>query len=220
LICTLHNCYYCYIAEGALQKVVGRRLTDRYVFLFDGLIILTKQNKSRISVTGPVGDYKLKEKYHVRLLDITDRDDTDGEWWYLCGFCFALIESFCRWLCLCVPFRVSLTEHHHCWGTAYSHSNVFSTLFCVKYFSPEPRNPNELILCHMDLCVLWRWYDLVRDVSDIIDMPLQDCQSCLINDTVQHLIPLVGPSWYLTNVVCLVLGTGLLIISAIRPNIN
>jgi len=66
------------IAEGALQKVVGRRLTDRYVFLFDGLIVLTKQNKSRISVTGPVGDYKLKEKYHVRLLDITDRDDTDG----------------------------------------------------------------------------------------------------------------------------------------------
>lgn len=57
---------------------MGRRLTDRYVFLFDGLMILTKQNKSRISVTGPVGDYKLKEKYHVRLLDITDRDDTDG----------------------------------------------------------------------------------------------------------------------------------------------
>jgi len=70
----VNNC----IAEGALQKVIGRRLTDRYVFLFDGLIILTKQNKSRISVTGPVGDYKLKEKYHVRLLDITDRDDTDG----------------------------------------------------------------------------------------------------------------------------------------------
>ena len=68
----------CRVAEGSLQKVVGRRLTDRYVFLFDGLIILTKQNKSRISVTGPVGDYKLKEKYHVRLLDITDRDDTDG----------------------------------------------------------------------------------------------------------------------------------------------
>jgi len=67
----------CYVTEGALQKAVGRRLTDRYVFLFDGLIILTKQ-KSRISVTGPVGDYKLKEKYHVRLLDITDRDDTDG----------------------------------------------------------------------------------------------------------------------------------------------
>jgi len=70
----------CYLTEGALQKVVGRRLTDRHVFLFDGLMILTKQNKSRISVTGPVGDYKLKEKYNVRLVDITDRDDTDGVW--------------------------------------------------------------------------------------------------------------------------------------------
>jgi len=68
-----------FVTEGGLQKVVGRRQTDRYVFLFDGLIILTKQNKSRISVTGPVGEYKLKEKYHVRLLDIIDRDDTDGE---------------------------------------------------------------------------------------------------------------------------------------------
>ena len=69
---------FCCITEGGLQKVVGRRQTERYVFLFDGLIILTKQNKSRISVTGPVSEYKLKEKYHVRLLDITDRDDTDG----------------------------------------------------------------------------------------------------------------------------------------------
>jgi len=75
--------WLCYTVEGALQKVIGRRLTDRYVFLFDGLIIFTKQNKSRISVTGPVGDYKLKEKYHVRLLDITDRDDTDGKWFHV-----------------------------------------------------------------------------------------------------------------------------------------
>lgn len=78
------------MTEGALQKVVGRRLTDRHVFLFDGLIILTKQNKSRISVTGPVGDYKLKEKYHVRLLDITDRDDTDG----MCSVQIVVFEKY------------------------------------------------------------------------------------------------------------------------------
>jgi len=88
-LCSLNSCSIVwwlidrYIAEGALQKVVGRRLTDRYVFLFDGLIILTKQNKSRISVTGPGCDYKLKEKYHVRLLDITDRDDTEGNFFML-----------------------------------------------------------------------------------------------------------------------------------------
>jgi len=58
--------------------MIGKRMTDRYVFLFDGLIILTKQNVKRSSVTGPVGDYKLKEKFYIRKIDISDREDTDG----------------------------------------------------------------------------------------------------------------------------------------------
>lgn len=66
-----------YIMEGSLQKMIGKRMTDRYVFLFDGLIILTKQNVKRSSVTGPVGDYKLKEKFYIRKIDIIDREDTD-----------------------------------------------------------------------------------------------------------------------------------------------
>ena len=53
-------------------------MTERYVFLFDGLIILTKQNTKRSSVTGPVGDYKLKEKFQMRKVDIIDKEDTDG----------------------------------------------------------------------------------------------------------------------------------------------
>ena len=53
-------------------------MTERYVFLFDGLIILTKQNTKRSSVTGPVGDYKLKEKFQMRKVDIIDKDDTEG----------------------------------------------------------------------------------------------------------------------------------------------
>ncbi len=48
------------------------------MFLFDGLIILTKQNTKRSSVTGPVGDYKLKEKYAMSKVDIQDKEDTDG----------------------------------------------------------------------------------------------------------------------------------------------
>lgn len=55
-------------------------MTERYVFLFDGLIILTKQNTKRSSVTGPVGDYKLKEKFQMRKVDINDKDDTEGEY--------------------------------------------------------------------------------------------------------------------------------------------
>ena len=63
--------------EGVLTKYVGKKPTERYVFLFDGLIILTKQNMKRSSVTGPVGDYKLKEKFMFRRLDvIIDKDDS------------------------------------------------------------------------------------------------------------------------------------------------
>jgi hypothetical protein len=75
-------------AEGALQKVVGRRFTDRYVFLFDGLLILTKQNLKRISVTGSMADYKLKEKYQIRKVDIIDREDAEGQCYSLLAFSF------------------------------------------------------------------------------------------------------------------------------------
>jgi hypothetical protein len=78
----ISKCLLCILfadAEGALQKVVGRRFTDRYVFLFDGLLILTKQNLKRISVTGSMADYKLKEKYQIRKVDIIDREDAEGQ---------------------------------------------------------------------------------------------------------------------------------------------
>lgn len=52
------------VSEGVLTKWVGKKPTERYVFLFDGLIVLTKQNLKRSSVTGPVGDYKLKVGFH------------------------------------------------------------------------------------------------------------------------------------------------------------
>jgi len=60
------------------MKYAGRRFAERYVFLFDGLIILTKQNTKRSSVTGPVGDYKLKEKFNIRKVDVADREDSEG----------------------------------------------------------------------------------------------------------------------------------------------
>ncbi|KAK2158014.1 hypothetical protein NP493_1829g00018 [Ridgeia piscesae] len=70
------SCNECVI-EGTLMKYAGRRFAERYVFLFDGLIILTKQNTKRSSVTGPVGDYKLKEKFNIRKVDVADREDSE-----------------------------------------------------------------------------------------------------------------------------------------------
>jgi son of sevenless len=73
--------------EGPLQKFAGRRYTDRYVFLFDGLIILTKQNLKRISVTGPSAEYKLKEKFQMRKVDIVDREDAEGTQHFVNFYC-------------------------------------------------------------------------------------------------------------------------------------
>ena len=81
------NYYYlsfcCIFSEGQLIKHTGKKQTERHVFLFDGLIILCKANLRRTSVTGPVGEYRLKEKFHMRKIEIFDRDDGDGKLWLI-----------------------------------------------------------------------------------------------------------------------------------------
>ena len=70
-----------YFTEDTLTKVgPGKKLSERKVFLFDGLVVLCKPNSRRGSVTGPVGgEFRMKEKFHIRRVEIHDREDTDGK---------------------------------------------------------------------------------------------------------------------------------------------
>ncbi|KAK3580871.1 hypothetical protein CHS0354_032932 [Potamilus streckersoni] len=66
-----------FIIDGVLNKHMKGKTTERHVFLFDSLIILCKPNMRRASVTGPQGEYKLKEKFYLRKVEIRDKDDTE-----------------------------------------------------------------------------------------------------------------------------------------------
>lgn len=67
-----------FIREDSLMKLVsGKRNTERKVFLFDGLLVLCKPNSRKVTVSGACFDYKLKEKFYMRKVDIIDRPDTD-----------------------------------------------------------------------------------------------------------------------------------------------
>lgn len=84
-----------FICEGLIGKVgAGKRLTERYAFLFDGLLLLCKPNSSghhghhghhrrSSAASGRDGgkdappEYRLKEKFFIRKVEILDREDTD-----------------------------------------------------------------------------------------------------------------------------------------------
>ena len=62
-------------------KIGRRNLPERYVFLFDQLIVLCKPNNPRRdSKAGPVAEYKLKEKFLIKKVEVVDREDTEGNW--------------------------------------------------------------------------------------------------------------------------------------------
>lgn len=56
----------------------GKRLTKRRVFLFDGLMILCKHNSRRVSSAhANHPEWRLKERFFLRKLEIIDHADTD-----------------------------------------------------------------------------------------------------------------------------------------------
>lgn len=70
-----------FIHEDTLQKLSsGKRITERKVYLFDGLLVLCKANTRRQTVSmGPTTtyDFRLKERFFMRKVEIIDRPDTD-----------------------------------------------------------------------------------------------------------------------------------------------
>ncbi|KAG4066062.1 hypothetical protein HA402_001309 [Bradysia odoriphaga] len=68
-----------FIRVDTLQLVSGKRITERKLYLFDGLLVLCKPANTRRPVT--VGttnyDFRLKEKFPMRRVEVIDRPDTD-----------------------------------------------------------------------------------------------------------------------------------------------
>lgn len=69
-----------FIREDTLMKLVGgKRNTERKVFLFDGLLVLCKANTKKQTVSGVTNnyDFRMKERFFMRKVDIIDRIDSD-----------------------------------------------------------------------------------------------------------------------------------------------
>ena len=68
-----------FICEGKLKVLDQRKkLSDRYVFLLDGMIIICKlmqQKRSSVSSYNPPHEYRLRDKHLIRTLDVIDRED-------------------------------------------------------------------------------------------------------------------------------------------------
>nr|XP_040574852.1 protein son of sevenless-like isoform X1 [Lepeophtheirus salmonis] len=66
------------VCEGKLKILDGRRkLTERYIFLCDGLIIICKHITKRTSISGSQPEYRFVKRYLIRRMDIYDREDDD-----------------------------------------------------------------------------------------------------------------------------------------------
>ncbi|XP_010775235.1 son of sevenless homolog 1-like [Notothenia coriiceps] len=61
-----------FIMEGTLTRVGAKH--ERHVFLFDGLMVCCKSNH------GSPAEYRLKEKFFMRKVQIHDKEDKEGEY--------------------------------------------------------------------------------------------------------------------------------------------
>ncbi|XP_059842402.1 son of sevenless homolog 1 isoform X1 [Hemitrygon akajei] len=65
-----------FIMEGTLTRVGAKH--ERHIFLFDGLMICCKSNHGQPRLPGgSCAEYRLKEKFFMRKVQINDKDDTN-----------------------------------------------------------------------------------------------------------------------------------------------
>ncbi|XP_030001561.1 son of sevenless homolog 1-like isoform X2 [Sphaeramia orbicularis] len=69
-----------FIMEGTLTRVGAKH--ERHIFLFDGLMICCKSNHGppRLPGASSTAEYRLKEKFFMRKVQINDKDDKEGEY--------------------------------------------------------------------------------------------------------------------------------------------
>ncbi|XP_052346633.1 son of sevenless homolog 1-like isoform X3 [Oncorhynchus keta] len=69
-----------FIMEGTLTRVGAKH--ERHIFLFDGLMICCKSNhgQPRLPGASSTAEYRLKEKFLMRKVQINDKDDKEGEY--------------------------------------------------------------------------------------------------------------------------------------------
>ncbi|KAM9792260.1 son of sevenless homolog 1 [Neosynchiropus ocellatus] len=69
-----------FIMEGTLTRLGAKH--ERHIFLFDGLMICCKSNHvpPRLPGASSAAEYRLKEKFILRKVQINDKDDKEGEY--------------------------------------------------------------------------------------------------------------------------------------------
>uniref|UniRef100_A0A4W5QEB8 Son of sevenless homolog 1 (Drosophila) n=1 Tax=Hucho hucho TaxID=62062 RepID=A0A4W5QEB8_9TELE len=69
-----------FIMEGTLTRVGAKH--ERHIFLLDGLMICCKSNhgQPRLPGASSTAEYRLKEKFFMRKVQINDKDDKEGEY--------------------------------------------------------------------------------------------------------------------------------------------
>uniref|UniRef100_A0A4W5M197 Son of sevenless homolog 1 (Drosophila) n=1 Tax=Hucho hucho TaxID=62062 RepID=A0A4W5M197_9TELE len=69
-----------FIMEGTLTRVGAKH--ERHIFLLDGLMICCKSNhgQPRLPGASSTAEYRLKEKFLMRKVQINDKDDKEGEY--------------------------------------------------------------------------------------------------------------------------------------------